>query len=78
MKKASFFRIQFFTRMSVIATLGTLGLVILTGEPADEAEFLVTFAAQVCVWAVTWIAAWLLYRHWNMGKVINRMKSLNR
>ena len=51
---------------------------ILTGEPADEAEFLVTFAAQVCVWAVTWIAAWLLYRHWNMGKVINRMKSLNR
>ena len=47
MKKTSFFRIQFFTRMSVIATLGTLGLAILTGEPTDEAEFLVTFAALI-------------------------------
>lgn len=78
MKKTSFFRIQFFTRMSVIATLGTLGLAILTGEPTDEAEFLVTFAAQVGVFALTWIAAWLLYRHWGIGKLINRMKSLNK
>ena len=76
MKKTSFFRIQFFARLSVITCLGLVGLLALTGEPADDAPFVMTFAAQLLVWAFSWLSAWTLYRHWHIGRVINRLKSL--
>ena len=67
------FRLKFYTRTTIVAMLGTIGLLALTGEPAEDAPFLATFAAQVAVWAATWLAAYTLAKRWHIIEIINRL-----
>lgn len=53
-------------KLTIVAILGTIGLVALTGEPAEDAPFLATFATQVAVWAATWLAAYALAKRWHI------------
>ena len=73
MKNWRIFRIKFWAQMSVIAVLGMTGVLALCAEPAD----LLAFADNLIGWSVMWLAAWLLYRHWGLDRIINRIKSIN-
>ena len=69
--------LKFYTRTTIIALLGTIGLLAITGEPAEDAPFLATFACQVAVWAATWLAAYALAKHWHITEIINRLHYFN-
>lgn len=43
------YRIRFYARMGVVAALGAIGMVALSGEPAEGANFIAVVAAQIGV-----------------------------
>ena len=69
-------KLKFYTRTTLVALLGTIGLLALTGEPAENAPFLATFACQVAVWAATWLAAFALAKRWHITDIIERINKL--
>lgn len=69
-------KLKFYTRTTIVALLGTIGLLALTGEPAEDAPFLATFACQVAVWDVTWLAAYALAKRWHITEIIERINKL--
>lgn len=66
-------KLKFYTRATVIATLGMIGLIALAGEPTDDAPFLATFCCQVATWATSWLAAYALAKCWHINEIINRL-----
>ena len=70
-------KLKFYTRTTIVAMLGTIGLLALTGEPAEDAPFLATFACQVAVWAVTWLAAYALANRWQLTRVLRLISRIN-
>ena len=81
MKAMKQYRIKFHCQMSLIGILATIGLFAVCGEPDECLAFgawLRVFGCQLAVCAVCWLAAWLLYRHWDMGRTISRLDWIER
>lgn len=63
-------RCKFYAQLTVVGVLATVGLLAISGEPAEDADFLKTFAIQVVVWAMSWLTAAVLYHKWNLGRKV--------
>ena len=70
-------KLKFYTRTTIVALLGTIGLLDLTGEPAEDAPFLATFTCQVAVWAACWGTAWWLAKRWQLTRVLRLISRIN-
>lgn len=70
------YRLRFYARMGVVATLGVIGLTALTGEPAEEANFIAIVAAQIGTAAACWGTAWWLAKRWQLTRILNRIEKL--
>ena len=64
------YRIRFYARVGVVATLSAIGMVALSGEPAEGANFIAVVAAQVGVAAACWGIAWRLAKRWGLTRIL--------
>lgn len=70
------YRIRFYARMSVVATLGAVGLVALSGEPAEGTNFIAVVCGQIGVAAACWGTAWWLAKRWRLTRVLRLMQTM--
>ena len=70
------YRIRFYARVGVVATLSAIGMVALSGEPAEGANFIAVVAAQVGVAAACWGIAWRLAKRWQLTRVLRLMQTM--
>lgn len=71
------YRIRFYARMGVVATLSAIGMVALSGEPAEGANFVAVVAAQVGTAAACWGTAWWLAKRWQLTRVLRLISRTN-
>ena len=70
-------KLKFYTRTTIVALLGTIGLLALTGEPAEDANFVAVVAAQVGTAAACWGTAWWLAKRWQLTRVLRLISRTN-
>ena len=71
MKALRIYRLRFHGQMFVIGILAMVGLMALGGEPDESLAFgawLRVFGCQLAVCASCWLGAYLLCRHWGLGR----------
>lgn len=69
-------RCKFYAQLTVVGVLATVGLLAISGEPAEDADFLSTILVQVVVWATSWLTAAVLYHKWNLGRKVKATDNL--
>lgn len=65
------YRIRFYARVSVVGILSSVGMIALSGEPVEGANFLAVVAVQVGTAAACWVAAWWLAKRWRLTRILN-------
>lgn len=57
---------KFYAQLAIEGALVSIGTIALIGEPTDDANFIATIIGQMIVLAVSWTAAYLLNRKWQI------------
>lgn len=70
------YRIRFYARVGVVATLSAIGTVALSGEPSEGANFLAVVCGQIGVAVACWGTAWWLAKRWQLTRILNRIEKL--
>lgn len=69
------YRIRFYARVGVVATLSAVGMVALSGEPAEGANFIAVVCGQIGVAAACWGTAWRLAKRWQLTRILRAIKN---
>lgn len=63
--------IKFIAQLAVVSTLAGVGLIALTGEPTDDANFIKIFAIQMIVAVVCLGSAIVLGKKWHINRKLS-------
>lgn len=58
--------VRLIAQVATVSALFVIGLIAISGEPAEDANFIEIFAIQIATTAVSWTAAYLLNRKWQI------------
>ncbi len=72
------YRIRFYARVCVVGMLGAVGMTVLSGEPAGDANFVAVVCCQLVVAALCWLVAWLLSKRWHLTRILNMIRLVSR